>query len=231
MAKKKNPGLLLLTRVHQTILLLRGQRIILDADLARLYGVTTKRLNQQVARNIDRFPEDFMFRLTWDEAQSLRSQIATLDDAPLNPRLQIATLDLSRRPPSSRSKSASLRSGANLKYRPYAFTEHGAIMAATVLNSKEAVKASLFVVRAFVQLRELLSTHHDLAAKLDELEKKLQNHDEQILAIIDAIRQLMEDPDAADPAKPPIGFHTELASPNATATSPKRLPKPKAKAK
>ncbi|HVX86183.1 MAG TPA: ORF6N domain-containing protein [Phycisphaerae bacterium] len=214
MPKKQNPGLLLLTRVHQTILLLRGQRIILDADLARLYGVTTKALNQAIKRNLDRFPEDFMFRLTWDEAADPRSQIVTLNTAK-----------------SLRSQSVTLKRGTNRKYRPYAFTEHGAIMAATVLNSKEAVKASLFVVRAFVQLRELLSTHHDLAAKLDELEKKLQNHDEQILAIIDAIRQLMEDPDAADPAKPPIGFHTELAPPNATAKLPKRLPKPKSKAK
>jgi hypothetical protein len=183
-------------QVRQTILLLRGQRVILDADLARLYGVTTKAFNQQVKRNRDRFPEDFMFQLTWEEAADSRSQFVTLNEGSKPQRL--------------RSQIATLKPGQNMKYRPYAFTEHGAIMAATVLNSKEAVKASLFVVRAFVQLRELLSTHRDLAAKLDELEKKLQNHDDQILALVDAIRQLMEEPEEAEERKPPIGFQTEI---------------------
>ena len=207
-------------RVRQVILLMRGQRVIIDADLARLYGVTVKRLKQQVRRNSDRFPEDFMFQLTWEEAESLRMQIAGLDVPAdqTDSRSQIASLNdpsIAQVPQlqgvtgiSSRMQIASLNRGRNVKYRPFAFTEHGAIMAATVLNSPNAVKASLFVVRAFVQLRELLSTHRNLAAKLNELERKLQDHDGQILGIIEAMRELMNEPD--EPAKPPIGFATEL---------------------
>ena len=177
--KKQSDAIVPADRVQQQILVMRGQRVIMDKDLAVLYGVTTKRLNQQVHRNSERFPEDFMFQLTGKEAATLRLQFAT-------------------------SKTRGGR-----RYSPYAFTEHGAIMAATVLNSPQAVSASLFVVRAFVKLRELLSTHVQLAAKLDALERKLQNHDDQILALFEAIRELMEPPD--DPPKPPIGFHTELA--------------------
>ena len=207
----KSAAIVPVKRVRQVILLMRGQRVIIDADLARLYGVTTERLKQQVRRNIDRFPEDFMFQLTWEEAHSLRLQIATLNPeiADLNSSLQIASLSLPLPETPLRSQIATLKHGANLKYRPFAFTEHGAIMAATVLNSPQAVKASLFVVRAFVQLRDLLSTHHTLAEKLNELERKLQDHDGQILGIIDAIRDLMNEPD--EPAKPPIGYHTEIA--------------------
>ena len=185
-------------RVQQHILLIRGQRVIIGIDLARLYGVTTKRLNEAVRRNARRFPEDFMFQLTWEETAILRSQIATLRSSATDAR--------------SRPQIAALKAphGKHLKYRPYAFTEHGAIMAATVLNSPLAVDASLFVVRAFVKLRELLFSHHQLAAKLDELERKLQNHDDQILTLFDAIRQLMEEPDEPTPPKPPVGFHTEL---------------------
>jgi len=230
-------------QVVRLIFLIRGQRIITDADLAFLYGVTTKALNQQVRRNAERFPPDFMFQLTWDEAAALRSQIATLKND-FDSRSQIVTLNIGKdaqvpantdvTSTSSRSQIvtlnepqprettgeegdhidvprmqiASLNRGRNVKYRPFAFTEHGAIMAATVLNSPNAVKASLFVVRAFVQLRELLSTHRNLAEKLNELERKLQDHDGQILGIIEAIRELMNEPE--EPAKPPIGFATEL---------------------
>lgn len=175
-------------RIH----LVRGQRVMLDSDLAELYGVTTKRFNEQVKRNADRFPADFMFQLTEEEGKSLRSQIATLNpDEPLRP--QLAALKAGR--------------GQHRKYLPYVFTEHGAIMAASVLNSPRAVEMSVFVVRAFVQLRELLSTHRELAKQLDKLERKLATHDQAIAGLIDAIRQL-----TSLPAKKsrPIGFTANL---------------------
>jgi hypothetical protein len=128
--------------------------------------VPTKRFNEQVKRNSERFPADFMFQLTEEEHSALRSQNAALKTG----------------------------RGQHRKYLPYAFTEHGAIMAATVLNSPRAVEMSVFVVRAFVQLREMLSTHKDLAAKLDALERKVGNHDQAIAGLIDAIRQLMTPP-------------------------------------
>lgn len=149
-----------------SILVLRGHRVILDADLARLYGTTTKRLNEQVRRNHERFPEDFMFRLTDQEAEALRSQIAT-------------------------SKPG--RGGR--RYLPYAFTEHGALMAASVLNTPRAVEVGIYVVRAFVKLRELLAGHAELSQKLKELEARLDSHDEQIGALMEAIRQLALPPE------------------------------------
>jgi hypothetical protein len=151
---------------------------MLDSDLAELYGVVTKALNQAVKRNIERFPDDFMFRLTDDEHASLRSQIVT---------------------------STASRGGR--RYAPYAFTEHGAIMAATVLNSPRAVEMSVFVVRAFVRLRELLATHKELAAKLDELEHKISSHDQAIAGLIDAIRGLMRSP---TPSSRPVGFTADV---------------------
>ncbi len=161
-------------RIH----LVRGQKVMLDADLAELYGVPTKRFNEQVKRNIDRFPADFMFQLTDEEHAALRSQIATSNTG---------------------------RGGR--RYAPYAFTEHGAIMAATILNSPKAVEMSVFIVRAFVQLREVLSTHKELASKLEELERKVSSHDQAIAGLIDAIRQLMA---PAAQASRPIGFTAEI---------------------
>ena len=195
-ARKTTSGAIIpVDQVQARILIIRGQRVIMDSDLAKLYGVPTKRLNQQVSRNTDRFPDDFVFQLTADEAATLRLQSATS-----NPKSAL------------RSQSATSNARGGRRYKPYAFTEHGAIMAANVLNSREAVRASVFVVRAFVKLRELLSTHVQLAAKLDELERKLQNHDDQIASIVDAIRELMEET-ADDPPKPPIGFQTEALGP------------------
>lgn len=165
--------------IARAILLLRGQRVILDAELAALYAVTTKRLNEQVRRNRKRFPDDFIFQLTADEAAALRSQIATLKTG----------------------------RGQHRKYLPYAFTEHGAIMAATILNSPRAVEMSVFVVRAFVHLRELLASNTALARKLDELERKYKHHDEAIAAILSAIRELMNPP---APKRRPIGFTADL---------------------
>ena len=160
-------------RVEQTIRWIRDEKVILDADLAKLYGVSTKRLNEQVKRNRERFPEDFMFQLTIEEARStqrLRSQFATL------------------------------KRGQHLKYRPLAFTEHGALMAANVLASKTAIAASVEVVRAFVRLRQMAASNEELARKLEELEKK---YDRQFKVVFDAIRQLMNPPSIKIK---PIGF-------------------------
>ena len=176
MPRNKKALMVPLEGVVSRIFLVRGQKVMLDADLAELYGVTTKRLNEQVKRNIDRFPLDFMFLLTKQEAESLRSQIATL----------------------KRGR------GQHRKYMPYVFTEHGAIMAASVLDSERAVQVSIYVVRAFVQLREMLSSNKALARKLSELERKLTTHDHAITELIEAIRQLMTPPEPKK--KRPIGF-------------------------
>lgn len=174
-----NSKLIVLEEIEPLIKTVRGQKVILDNDLARLYGVTTKRLNQQVRRNIDRFPADFLFQLTEDESESLR--------------LQIATLKTGR--------------GQHRKYQPLAFTEHGAFMAATVLNSPQAIEMSVFVVRTFVKLRHLVLGHQELAAKLDQLERKVVGHDESIQQIVAAIRQLMAAPQPK-PRPRRMGFHT-----------------------
>jgi hypothetical protein len=152
-------------RIESRILMIRGRKVVLDADLAELYGVPTKRLNEQVKRNAERFPEDFVCRLTEEEAESLRSQFAT-----------------------------SNRGRGGRRYRPYAFTEHGAIMAANVLNSPRAIHMSVYVVRAFVRLREILASNGMLGEKLAELERKVASHDGHIRSLFEAIRQLMRQP-------------------------------------
>jgi len=154
------------------ILEIRGQRVLLDSDLAELYEVDTKRLNEQVKRNADRFPLDFMFQLSTDEFANLRSQFAT-------------------------------SSWGGRRKLPFAFTEHGAIMAASVLNSKRAVDMSVYVVRAFVQLRDLLSSQKVLAEQVAKLERRVSHHDNSLTEIIEALRSLMERP---SPAKRAIGF-------------------------
>jgi phage regulator Rha-like protein len=167
-----------LERVERAILIRRGHRVILDSELAALYGVPVKRLNEQVKRNIDRFPDDFAFTLTEEEHESLRSQFATLKTG----------------------------RGEHRKYQPRAFTEHGALMAASVLNSPKAVEMSILVVRAFVRLRQILASNRQLAAKLNELERKIAAHDKNIVALFQAVRSLM-----AVPARPKrrIGFNRE----------------------
>jgi hypothetical protein len=169
--------------IARAILVLRSQRVILDRELASLYGVSTKRLNEQVKRNRERFPADFMFELTAEEAEASRSQIATLN----------------------RSR------GANLKYLPHAFTEHGAIQAANVLNSSRANAMSVFVVRAFVQLRDFLASNKALARKLDALERSLGALDAktqgQLRELYALIRQLMN---SQPPSRRGIGFTAEL---------------------
>lgn len=163
--------------VENKILLIRSQKIILDFHLAKLYNVETKILNKAVARNIDRFPVDFMFRLTQKEWNSLRFHFGT---------------------------SNSGRGGR--RYLPFAFTEHGALMLASVLNSPAAVKISILVVRAFVRLREILAANKELAQKLKELELKTETHGEQITAIFDAINQLLTPPPAT---KKKMGFRVK----------------------
>jgi hypothetical protein len=163
--------------IEDRILLIRGQKVILDSDLAKLYEVTTSALNQAVKRNIERFPEDFMFRLEPREKNEL-----------------ITNCD----------RFARLKHSSAL---PYAFTEHGAIMAASVLNSPRAVEASIYVVRAFVRLRRMLASHEQLARQLARIEKKLAAHDEQILGIITIIRELTAPPKASKRRR--IGFAVE----------------------
>jgi hypothetical protein len=165
--------------ITRTILHLRGQRVLLDAELAALYGVTTKRFNEQVRRNSERFPPDFMFQLTAEEIGSLRSQFATLNTG----------------------------RGRHRKYLPYAFTEHGAIMAAAILNSPRAIEMSVYVVRAFVQPRTLLSSNRELLHRFAQLEARLDKHDEAIAAILSAIRQLITPP---APKRRCIGFTADI---------------------
>ena len=168
-------------RIRQTILLLRGQKVILDRDLAALYGVLTKVLKQVVKRNAGRFPEDFMFVLTREEFAEWRSQFVT-----------------------SRADRMGLR------HAPMAFTEQGIAMLSSVLNSERAIRVNIAIMRAFVGLREALSAHKELAAKLADLEHRIAGHDESIRTLFEAIRQLMA-PTA--PRRRPVGFRVEEARP------------------
>ena len=174
-----------ITSVIRTI---RGKKVILDADLARIYGVPTKRLNEQVRRNASRFPPDFLFQLTKEEAET-----------ELHSRSQIATL----------------KQGTNVKYLPYAFTENGAIMAANVLNSPEAVRMSVFVVRAFVQMRDLLGSTKELARQLAALEKKLtarlDGHEVAIIEVLQRVMDILDPPPPPEPEKPKerLGFYVD----------------------
>jgi phage regulator Rha-like protein len=176
--KAEGAALAVTAQIARQILVIRGQKVMIDADLAALYGVSTKRLNQQIKRNAERFPKDFVFQLSRVERDEV-----------------VANCDHLRR----------------LKFSPtmpFAFTEHGALMAASVLNTPRAVEVSLYVVRAFVELRETLATHKKLAKRLDELEsrleRKLATHDQAISGILEAIRQLMALPEPAKRRR--IGF-------------------------
>jgi hypothetical protein len=178
------------------IYVIRGQKVMLDEDLARIYGVETRRLNEQVKRNLDRFPKDFMFQVTEKEYEILMSQFATSSEEE----------HLKSQPKPSKKDSKALRSSAeetNLKSKfvtsgwggrrklPYVFTEHGTVMLASVLNSPKAVHASIQVVKAFVRLRELITNNKTLSKRLDELE---ENYDKQFAVVFDAIRRLMTPP-------------------------------------
>jgi hypothetical protein len=180
----KDRSLIPVERIERSILLIRGHKVMLDRDLASLYEVTTKVLNQAVKRHRDRFPEDFMFRLTMEEARIWWTEV---------------------RGGGLRSQIVTLKRGEHIKYRPYAFTEHGILMLSSVLNSERAIKVNIEIMRAFVRLRRILASHADLARKLEALEKK---YDTQFKIVFDAIRQLMAPAEPELPKKR-IGFLVE----------------------
>lgn len=170
----KSPSNLPTDAISSAIRGIRGQRVMLDADLAKLYGVETRTLIQAVKRNLDRFPADFMFQLTNHELANLRSQFV-------------------------------ISSWGGRRTAPYAFTEQGVAMLSSVLRSPQAIAVNIEIMRAFVRLREWLATNKEMAAKLDELERKLSSHDQAIAGILNAIRELMKPPETK---KRPIGFVT-----------------------
>lgn len=182
----KNPPAVPIEGVIHTI---RGERVILDADLARIYGVQTKALNQAVKRNREKFPPDFLLELSPTEAEQLRR---------------------------SRSQSVTLKRGQNIKYEPYAFTEHGALMAANILNSPQAVQMSVFVIRAFIKMRGLLTDTRDLARKLasleTELKSRLDSHETAIVEVLQHVMLLLDPPPGPDTTKE-MGFHATMTGP------------------
>lgn len=183
MASRRSAALMPVEQITRSILVLRGQRVLLDAELATLYGVEIRVLVQAVKRNLARFPEDFMFQLSAAEWSALRSQLVTLKAG----------------------------RGQHRKYLPYVFTEQGVAMLSSVLRSERAIAVNIQIMRAFVRMRELLASNRALARRLDELEarleKKLATHDQAIAAILSAIRQLMHPP---APKRRPIGFTADL---------------------
>jgi hypothetical protein len=183
-----NTTLATVANITSVIRTIRGQKVLLDSDLALIYGVSTKALNQAIKRNIKRFPPDFIFQLTREESDSLRSQFVTLKSG----------------------------RGQHRKFLPYAFTEHGAIMAANVLNSPEAVRMSVFVVRAFVQMRDLLGSTKELAKQLAALEKKLtarlDGHESAIVEVLQRLMNILDPPPPPPEPETPkrrIGFHVD----------------------
>lgn len=183
--------------IDDLIVTVRGQRAILAADLARIYGVETRVLNQAVKRNPEKFPGDFVFQLTLEEAEMLQG---------------------------SRSQIVILKRGSNIKYLPYAFTEHGAIMAANVLNSPRAVQMSVFVVRAFIRMREMLADTRQLARKLAKLERELKGrldiHEGAIVEILHRVMGILDSPRLPEPKRREIGFRVEEAGPRCRVRRP-----------
>jgi hypothetical protein len=179
MSKKKSiPNVIIPEKViSNQIFILRGKKVMFDRDLAELYGVPTKRLNEQVRRNSSRFPEDFMFQLDEEEYENLRSQFAT----------------------------SSSRGG--LRYSPYVFTEQGISMLSSVLNSERAIQVNIAIMRTFTKLRELMLTHKDLAVKIEKMERKFKEHDQNFEVVFKAIQQLLMQPNKG---KDKIGFHVDL---------------------
>ncbi|MFA5840232.1 MAG: ORF6N domain-containing protein [Candidatus Margulisiibacteriota bacterium] len=171
-------NIVLQENVEDRIFAIRGKRVLLDFDLAELYKVPTKRLNEQVKRNINRFPGDFMFQLTASEVELLRRTC-------------------------SRSQIATLKRGHNIKYFPYAFTEQGVAMLSGVLHSEKAIKVNIAIMRAFVRIKQVISAHKELSIKLDQLERKYAKHDVEIQTIFNVIKKLIMVPEKP---KRPIGF-------------------------
>ena len=193
---KKRAQIVPANTLESRILTIRGQKVILDADLAALYGVPAKRLNEQVKRNLKRFPLDFLFQLTREEFVNLRSQIAT---------------------------SSSGYGGR--RFLPYVFTENGAVMAANILNSAQAVRMSVFVVRAFIQMRELLTGSKELAVELKKLEAKLtirlDVHEAAIVDVLRRIMELLDPPPAPSLPEKAMGFHVTMKLPGRKPTKAK----------
>jgi ORF6N domain len=183
-------GLLIPEKIAPLVHRLRHEKVILDSDLAELYGVDTKRLNEAVKRNLERFPSDFMFQLTEEEMEVLKSQIATSNNAE----------------PSLRSQIATLKRGQHRKYLPYVFTEQGVAMLSSVLHSPRAVEVNIAIMRTFVQLRRLMDSNALLAEKIEALEAKYDEHDQHFHLVFDAIKQLIATP--TPPARE-MGFHTQ----------------------
>ncbi len=206
---KKRARIAPIQRIEPRILIIRDQRVIFDSDLAAIYGVPTKRLNEQVKRNLKRFPPDFLFQLTREEVANLRSQFAASRDTDdeqlaLN-RSQIATGSGRHRDP---------------RFLPYAFTENGAVMAANVLNSPQAVRMSVFVVRAFIRMRNLLTGSRELAAELKKLEAKLtarlDSHESAIIEVLRRVMELLDPPPLPPEPEKFMGFHTTIKRPAAS---------------
>ena len=179
-AVKEPKGFVPVEIIQSKIYLIRGQKVMFDSDLAELYGVLTKYLNRQVRRNLERFPEDFMFQLTRQEADSSRCQFGTLNR------------------------------GENIKYLSFVFTEQGVAMLSSVLRSKRAAQVNIQIIRVFVRLKELMMTHKDLARKIEDLERKFQDkfkeHDQKFILIFNAIKELLSDKEEAVKKKGPMGF-------------------------
>lgn len=174
--------------IERAILLLRGRKVMLDSDLALIYGVTVKRLNEQVKRNRERFPADFAFQVRPEEWAAIRHQTGS---------------------GALRSQFATLKRGQHRKYVPYAFTEHGALMAANVLNSPRAVQMSVFVVRAFVRMRAALSGNRALAKLEHELQQRFDVHESAIVDVLRRLMDIIDPPLEPDPPPKPIGFHVK----------------------
>lgn len=162
--------------IQSKILFIRGHKVMLDKDLAVLYGVTTSNLNKAVKRNIERFPQDFMFQLTKQEVDSSRFQFGIL------------------------------KRGQNVKYLPFVFTEQGVAMLSSVLKSSRAIQVNIVIMRVFVKLKEILISHKDLVQKIEDLERKFQGHDKKFVLVFEAIRQLLKESEEPKKAKEPIGF-------------------------
>ena len=173
----------------------RGEKVLLDFDLAALYGVETRVLNQAVKRNADRFPSDFMFQLSVEETEMISQRVTSSAGQTVSDSSQIVMS-----PGKHRGK----------RYRPYAFTEQGVAMLSSVLNSERAIKVNIAIMRAFVKLRQILDTNREFAKKFSELERRVGKHDEEIDAILEAIRQLMAPPDRP---RREIGFHVRDKAP------------------
>lgn len=184
------------------IYLVRGLKVMLDADLAELYEIPTKRLNEQVKRNIDHFPSDFMFQLTEEEVLNLKSQFATSSLKPRNEKDDFHSL--------SNEISGNSNWGGRRNF-PFAFTEHGVLMLSSVLSSKIAIQVNIRIMRVYVRLREVLSMHQELSAKIDALESKVEKNNADVTLIFQALRQLMNHPEWKDRRR--IGYKGEVKEP------------------